>query len=136
MRGGRLVASHASPIAIGSPDGQPEPPCMSLQTFGLMKVYWATVPWTAACPDVNAAWCAPQTALDLDGGPPAMSWKKTNGSCLAAYMPDELIGHAPVELLSPSMRPIQLMGGLAAIICVVRWAVFFVLLPLDGSPSP
>src|SRR4029079_3932583 len=120
MIGGRLAASHASPIAIGSPDGQPEPPCMSLQTFGLMKLYWATVPCTNACPVVNAVWCAPQSAFVLDGGLPAMSWKKTNGSCLAAYMPEELTGHAPDEVLRPSMAPIQLMGGFAAIICAVR----------------
>src|SRR3982750_2715877 len=101
-----------------------------------MKVYWATVPCTSACPDVNAAWWAPHSAFDFEGGPPAMSWKNTNGSCFAPYIPEELTGHAPVELLSPSITPIQLTGGFAAIICVVRCAVFFVLLPDDGSESP
>jgi hypothetical protein len=49
-----------------------------------------------------------------------MSWKNTNGSCLAPYFPEELTGQAPVELFNPSITPIQLTGGLAAIICVVR----------------
>jgi hypothetical protein len=35
-------------------------------------------------------------------------------------MPEELVGQAPVELFSPSIDPTQLMGGVAAIICVVR----------------
>ena len=47
-----------------------------------------------------------------------------------------MTGHAPVELLSPSGKPIQLMGGVAAVICVMRCAVFFVLLPAEGSLSP
>src|SRR3954453_22719900 len=120
MIGGTLAASQASPIAIGSPDGQPESPCLSWQRFGLMKVYWAPAPCTSACPDVNPAWWAPHSAFDFDGGLPAMSWKNTNGSCFAAYMPEEPVGQAPVELVNPSMAPTQLPGGLAAIICVVR----------------
>ena len=44
MIGGRFADSQASPAAITFDDGQPESPCMSLQTLGVMKLYWATVP--------------------------------------------------------------------------------------------
>src|SRR5262245_40122859 len=116
MRGGRLAASHASPCAIGSPDGQPESPCMSWQRSGATNVYWATEPCTSAWPVVNGTWCAAQSAFDLDGGLPAVSWKKMNGLCLAAYMPVELTGQVPDDI--PSMTPIQLT--FAAVICVER----------------
>ena len=63
---------------------------MSLQTFGLMKLYWADVPWTSACPrGVRRVVRGAQRVRLADGGLPAMSWKKTNGSCLAAYKPEE-----------------------------------------------
>src|SRR5580698_2180165 len=85
MMRGSSVLSQVSPCVTSSVEVQPEAPCMSWHRFGVMNVKLATSP--AARSEANALyarWCDSQYEFVADGGLPETSWKKTNGSCLAA----------------------------------------------------
>src|SRR5258708_29557914 len=79
---GTFAFSQSSPCLIASPA---QVSCMSLQRFGVRKLYWATVP-AARSPAsfVNGFMCAAQYALVALGGLPTTSSKKTIGVCFAA----------------------------------------------------